>query len=64
MRTLKNLVRELEELVHQHRGQRIEDLKRELDLAEAVNEQRVAAGAVEILAHLLSVVTNVATLLR
>lgn len=74
MRSLKNLVSELEELVHQHSSQlntevlakfksKLEQLKRELEEADAENEWRVAKEAVELLANLLSVVTNVSTLL-
>jgi len=75
MRNLKNLTQELETLLDQNRGQldtevfaslkiKIDSLKQEVDSADAAQRRQLAAEALRLLAVLLSVVTNVMTLLK
>lgn len=75
MRTLKNLAQELDELLDQTHGQlntevhaamklKVDQLKREIDTADAVRKRQLASEALELLASLLSVVTDVITLLK
>jgi hypothetical protein len=75
MRTLKNLVKELEELLHENHGQlntdvfldmqfKVDQLKQEVDEAETGKRQQLAFEALRLLAALLSLVTNVMTLLK
>ena len=71
---LKTLVNELETLVarddlldapaREELITQIESLKRAIDDADAVTLQRLIAEAVSIFASLLSVITNVMTLLK
>ena len=75
MRTLKNLTQELDELLDQTHGQlntevhaamklKVDQLKREIDTADAVRKRQLASEALELLASLLSFVTDVITLLK
>ena len=75
MRTLKNLAQELDELLDQTHGQlntevhaamklKVDQLKREIDTADAVRKRQLASEALELLASLLSFVTDVITLLK
>lgn len=75
MRNLKNLTQELETLLDQNRGQlntevfaslklKIDSLKQEVESANAAQRRQLAAEALRLLAVLLSVVTNVMTLLK
>ena len=75
MESLKDLVLEFEELMHQHHGQlntevsaemqfKVDQLKQKIDEADAVEMRQLAAEALELLATLLSIVTNVMTLLN
>lgn len=72
---LKRLVRELEQLLAERGGlldaparlefeERIERLKRAVDQEDATAHRRLAADALEILAALLSVITNMMSLLK
>jgi hypothetical protein len=74
MCNLKNLIQELEKLLHKHHGQldtdvfcemqfKVDQLKREIDKAGCDN-RRLASDALRLLAALLSVVTNVMTFLK
>lgn len=74
MRNLKNLIEELAELVDQYDGQlntevrtafkqKIDELTRGVDRADAAEMRQLAAEALEVLASLLSVITSVMTLL-
>lgn len=75
MRTLKNLIQELDELLDQAYGQlntevhvamklKVDQLKREIDTADAARKRQITSEALRLLASLLSVVTNVLTLLK
>ncbi len=76
MRNLKNLVEELDELFHKHHGQldtdvfedmqfKVDQLKQEVDKVESSNRrQQLALEALRLLGILLSLVTNVTTLLK
>lgn len=75
MRTLKNLVEELDELLDQHHGRldtevfaamqfKVDRMKQEIDKAGAASQRQIASEALRLLAALLSIVTNVATLLK
>ncbi|MCP3019629.1 hypothetical protein [Cupriavidus basilensis] len=75
MRTLKNLVQELDELLDQNHGQldtevfaamqfKVDQLKQKIDEADAATQRHLASEALRLLAALLSVVTNVMTLLK
>ncbi|EMN5130288.1 MULTISPECIES: hypothetical protein [Burkholderia cepacia complex] len=72
---LKKLVDELEQLLAQRGGSldapardafqaRIDSLKRAVDEADAAEASRLCYDALNVLAALLSVITNVMTLLR
>ena len=72
---LKKLVGELERVLAERGGSldapareafqaRIDDLKQAVEEADAVEMRRLSADALELVATLLSVVTNVMTLLR
>jgi hypothetical protein len=72
---LKKLVGELEDVLAQRGGSldapardafkaRIENLKRAIDEADAAEVSRLRVDALNVLAALLSVITNVMTLLR
>lgn len=74
-RDLKKLVSELEVLLSERGGSfdaparaafesRIESLKQAIDLADATEARRLRVDALELLAALLSVVTNVMSLWR
>jgi hypothetical protein len=76
MRNLKNLVQELEGLLHKTHGQldtdvfdgmqfKVDQLKQEIDKAESSSKrQQLALEALRLLGILLSLVTNVTTLLK
>ena len=75
MDSLKDLVLEFEELMHQHHGQlntevsaemqfKVDQLKQKIDEADAAEMRQLAAEVLELLAILLSLVTNVMTLLN
>lgn len=75
MDSLKDLVQEFEELMRQHHGQlntevsaemqfKVDQLKQKIDEADAAEMRQLAAEALELLATLLSIVTNVMTLLN
>lgn len=75
MRNLKNQLQELEELLELNHGQlntevraamkqKIDLLKEQADQADAASRGRIASEAVRLLASLLSIVTNVMTLLE
>lgn len=75
MRNLKNLVQELQQLLDQHHGQlntevsaamqfKVDQLKQKIDEADAAQQRQLASEALRLLASLLSVVTNVMTLLK
>lgn len=75
MRNLKNLVHELQQLLDQHHGQlntevsaamqfKVDQLKQKIDEADAAQQRQLASEALRLLASLLSVVTNVMTLLK
>jgi hypothetical protein len=75
MRTLKNLIQELDELLDQTHGQlntevhvamklKVDQLIREIDTADAARKRQITSEALRLLASLLSVVTNVLTLLK
>lgn len=75
MRNLKNLVQELQQLLDQHHGQlstevlaamqfKVDQLKQKIDEADAAQQRQLASEALRLLASLLSVVTNVLTLLK
>lgn len=76
MRTLKNLVEELEELLRKNHGQldtdvfdgmqfKVDQLKQEVDKVESSSKrQHLALEALRLLGILLSLVTNVTTLLK
>ncbi len=75
MRTLKNLVQELDELLDQNRGRldtnvsvdmkfKVDQLKQKIDEADAAQQRQLASEALRLLAALLSIVTNVMTLLK
>jgi len=75
MNSLKDLVQEFEELMRQHHGQlntevsaemqfKVDQLKQKIDEADAAEMRQLAAEALELLATLLSIVTNVMTLLN
>lgn len=75
MHNLKNQIQELEELLDLNHGQlntevraamklKIAELKRQADQADAANQGRIAAEALRLLSSLLSVITNVMTLLK
>lgn len=75
MRTLKNLIQELDELLDQTNGQlntevhvamklKVDQLKREIDTADVARKRQITSEALRLLASLLSVVTNVLTLLK
>lgn len=75
MSTLKDLVCEFEELLHQHHGQlntevsaemqfKVDRLKQKIDEAGAAEMRHLAKEALELLGSLLSIVTNVVTLLN
>lgn len=75
MRTLKNLIQELDELLDQTHGQlntevhaamklKVDQLKREVDTADAAHKRQITSEALRLLASLLNVVTNVLTLLK
>jgi hypothetical protein len=75
MDSLKDLVLEFEELMHQHHGQlntevstemqfKVDQLKQKIVEADAAEMRQLAAEALELLATLLSIVTNVMTLLN
>ncbi len=70
MDSLKDLVQEFEELMRQHHGQlntevsaemqfKVDQLKQKIDEADAAEMRQLAAEALELLATLLSIVTNV-----
>lgn len=75
MVSLKDMVLEFEELMHQHHGQlntkvsaemqfKVDQLKQKIEEADAAEMRQLAAEALELLATLLSIVTNVMTLLN
>lgn len=75
MRTLKNLVQELEELLDQNHGRldtnvsvamkfKVDQLKQKIDEADAAQQRQLASEALRLLAALLSIVTNVMTFLK
>lgn len=75
MRNLKNLVEELEELVNQNRSQlntdalvemelKVDQLKKEIDTANANRRRELAKEALELLGTLINIVTGVMTLLK
>ena len=75
MRNLKNLVQELQQLLDQRHGQlntevsaamqfKVDQLKQKIDEADAAQQRQLASEALRLLASLLSVVTNVMTLLK
>ncbi|MCH4582523.1 hypothetical protein ACWV16_26480 [Achromobacter xylosoxidans] len=75
MRNLKNLIQELELVLDQNSSQldtevfaslklKIDSLKQEVESANAAQRRHIAAEALRLLAVLLSVVTNVLTLLK
>ncbi|MCV6795798.1 hypothetical protein OII53_06180 [Achromobacter ruhlandii] len=75
MRSLKNLIQELEVVLDQNSSQldtevfaslklKIDSLKQEVESANAAQRRQLAAEALRLLAVLLSVVTNVMTLLK
>lgn len=75
MRNLKNLIQELELVLDQNSSQldtevfaslklKIDSLKQEVESANAAQRRHLAAEALRLLAVLLSVVTNVVTLLK
>ncbi|WP_457393367.1 hypothetical protein [Roseateles sp. P5_E1] len=75
MRTLKNLVQELEELLDQNHGRldtnvsvamkfKVDQLKQKIDEADVAQQRQLASEALRLLAALLSIVTNVMTFLK
>ncbi|MBW0183266.1 MAG: hypothetical protein KXJ60_05315 [Hydrogenophaga sp.] len=75
MRNLKKQLQELEELLDLTHGQlntevravmkfKIGQLKKQADEADAIDQWRIASEAAQLLASLLSIVTNVMTLLK
>ena len=75
MRTLKNLVQELDEHLRQNHGRldtnvsaamqfKIDQLKQEIDEADAAKQRQLASEALRLLAALLSIMTNVMTFLK
>lgn len=75
MRNLKNQIQELDELLELNHSQlntevraamklRINVLKEQVDQADAAGRRRIALEALRLMALLLSIVTNVMTLLK
>ena len=75
MSNLKNLMQELEQLLNQNHSRldteefaamqlKVDQLKHEIDKADSAKLQKLASEALRLLASLLSVVTNVMTLLK
>ncbi|MFC4275328.1 hypothetical protein [Achromobacter aloeverae] len=75
MQNLKNQIQELDELLDLTHGQlntevrvamklKIAELKRQADQADALTQGKIASEALRLLASLLSVITNVITLLK
>jgi hypothetical protein len=75
MRNLKNQIHELEELFNLHHSQlntevrvamkiKLDELKKQVEQADAANKRHIASEALRFLSSLLSVVTNVMTLLK
>ena len=75
MRTLKNLVQELEEHLRQNHGRldtnvsaamkfKVDQLKQKIDEADAAQQRQLASEALRLLAALLSIMTNVMTFLK
>lgn len=72
---LKKLVAALEKVLHEQNGSldapareafqvKIDELKRGVDEADAAQTRQLSADALDVLASLLSVITNVMTLLK
>ncbi|MCD9472967.1 hypothetical protein CJF26_20920 [Photobacterium phosphoreum] len=75
MRKLKNQLQELDELLDLTHSQlntdvraamklKIDELKRQVDQADVPRQGQIASEALQLLSSLLSVVTNVMTLLK
>lgn len=75
MSKLKNQLQELDELLELTHGQlstevraamklKIDELKRQIDQADAPRQGQIASEALQLLSSLLSVITNVMTLLK
>lgn len=75
MRNLKKQIQELDELFDLTHGQlntevraemkfKIGQLKKQADEADAANQRQIASEALRLLSSLLSIVTNVMTLLK
>ena len=75
MYNLKNLVKEFEQLLHQNHSRldteefatmqlKVDQMKQEIDKADSARKRELASEALRLLASLLSILTNVTTLLK